>query len=240
MATSNKAVRYCDKCQRVLREIEFYSSNNREKFPPDGRLNTCKKCITMHIDNWNPDTFIHILEDLDVPYIKVEWNRILEKAVQEGKPITGMSIIGKYLSKMKLNPWNQYRFADSEKVEKRQEEIYTNQLRAAGMSNEEIQEKISSKSDLEVPMPDWVTVPTTPEAETSSPFPEPFVDEELEQQVTPEERLQLKIKWGSNYNLPELVRLEQLYTDFEESYDIQGAGMVDTLIMICKASFRAN
>ena len=48
------------------------------------------------------------------------------------------------------------------------------------------------------------------------------------------------MKWGASYMAGELVRLEQLYRDFEKSYDIQGAGMVDTLIMICKASFRAN
>lgn len=50
----------------------------------------------------------------------------------------------------------------------------------------------------------------------------------------------LRMKWGASYMAGELVRLEQLYRDFEKSYDIQGAGMVDTLIMICKASFRAN
>ena len=34
--------------------------------------------------------------------------------------------------------------------------------------------------------------------------------------------------------------MEQLYQDMMNSYDIQGAGQKDTLLMICKASLRAN
>nr|DAN98156.1 MAG TPA: hypothetical protein [Caudoviricetes sp.] len=34
--------------------------------------------------------------------------------------------------------------------------------------------------------------------------------------------------------------MEQLYNDMMSSYDIQGAGHKDTLIMVCKASLKAN
>ena len=50
----------------------------------------------------------------------------------------------------------------------------------------------------------------------------------------------LRLKWGKGYRPFELVRLEQLYNDMMKSYDIQGAGHRDTLIMVCKASLKAN
>ena len=51
---------YCEKCNHTLGEENFYSSNNLEKYP-DGKFKMCKKCMTMHVDNWNPDTYLWIL-----------------------------------------------------------------------------------------------------------------------------------------------------------------------------------
>ena len=50
----------------------------------------------------------------------------------------------------------------------------------------------------------------------------------------------LRLKWGRGYRPEEWVRLEQLYNDMMASYDIQGAGMKDTLILICKTSLKSN
>lgn len=50
----------------------------------------------------------------------------------------------------------------------------------------------------------------------------------------------LRLKWGRGYRPEEWVRMEQLYNDMMNSYDIQGAGHKDTLIMICKASLKTN
>ena len=50
----------------------------------------------------------------------------------------------------------------------------------------------------------------------------------------------LRLKWGRGYSWEERVRMEQLYNDMMSSYDIQGAGHKDTLIMVCKASLKAN
>ena len=52
---------YCEKCNRTMSEENFYSSNNLEKYPSDGKLNQCKKCLTMHLDNWDPETYLWIL-----------------------------------------------------------------------------------------------------------------------------------------------------------------------------------
>jgi len=39
----------------------------------------CKDCLTMHVDNFNPETFTWILEKADFPYVPAEWNAIRDK-----------------------------------------------------------------------------------------------------------------------------------------------------------------
>ena len=68
---------YCEKCNRTMNGTEFYSSNNLEKYPNDGKFPMCKKCMTMHVDNWNPETYLWILQEADVPYVPDEWNKVV-------------------------------------------------------------------------------------------------------------------------------------------------------------------
>jgi hypothetical protein len=58
--------------------------------------------------------------------------------------------------------------------------------------------------------------------------------------LTEEERIMLRLKWGKMYKPEEWVRLEQLYEEMMASYDVQGAGHIDTLKLICKTSLKAN
>ena len=91
---------------------QFYGSNNLEKYP-NGKLDTCKKCITMHVDNFNPDTYMWILQECDVPYVPDEWHKLLEKYAYDRDKLTGMTIRGRYLSKMKLKQHKDYRWKDT-------------------------------------------------------------------------------------------------------------------------------
>lgn len=50
----------------------------------------------------------------------------------------------------------------------------------------------------------------------------------------------LRVKWGKTYKPDEWIQLEKLYNEMMESYDIQSAGHIDTLKMICKTSLKAN
>jgi hypothetical protein len=50
----------------------------------------------------------------------------------------------------------------------------------------------------------------------------------------------LRLKWGKTYKPEEWIKLEQLYNEFLQSYDIQSAGHIDTLKLICKTSLKAN
>lgn len=217
-------------------DTQFYTSKNIEKYPPDGKMDVCKKCLTMHVDNWNPETYKWILQEIDVPYIKEEWNGLLERYGKDPKKVTGLTIIGRYLSKMKLKQWNKYTWADTETLEKDSIDKKVLNMKAQGFTEDEIQEQLSI--DRTPPKPkelEDVQAPVgTPEYE------DPEEDDDFGDQLTEEDKLVLRLKWGRGYSWEERVRMEQLYNDMMSSYDIQGAGHKDTLIMVCKASLKAN
>lgn len=227
---------YCKKCGKTMDDTQFYTSKNLEKYPPDGKMDICKKCLTMHIDNWDPETYKWILQEIDVPYIKEEWNGLLEKYGKDPKKVTGLTIIGRYLSKMKLKQWNKYTWADTKTLEKDSIDKKVLNMKAQGFTEDEIQEQLSI--DRTPPKPkelEDVQAPVgTPEYE------DPEEDDDFGDQLTEEDKLVLRLKWGRGYSWEERVRMEQLYKDMMSSYDIQGAGHKDTLIMVCKASLKAN
>lgn len=227
---------YCKKCGKTMDDTQFYTSKNLEKYPPDGKMDICKKCLTMHIDNWDPETYKWILQEIDVPYIKEEWNGLLEKYGKDPKKVTGLTIIGRYLSKMKLKQWNKYTWADTETLEKDSIDKKVLNMKVQGFTEDEIQEQLSI--DRTPPKPkelEDVQAPVgTPEYE------DPEEDDDFGDQLTEEDKLVLRLKWGRGYSWEERVRMEQLYKDMMSSYDIQGAGHKDTLIMVCKASLKAN
>jgi len=92
------------------------------------------------VDNWDPETYKWILEEVDVPYIEDEWNALLIKYAEDPKKLTGMTIIGKYLAKMKLKQWKAYRWIDSERLNKENQEAKVNSMREQGFSGDEIEE----------------------------------------------------------------------------------------------------
>jgi hypothetical protein len=228
---------FCKKCGKTMNDSEFYTSKNVEKYPPDGKMDICKKCLTMHVDNWDPETYKWILQEIDVPYIKEEWDTLLEKYGKDPKKVTGLTIIGRYLSKMKLKQWSQYSWIDTESLEEEQRMRKINQMKAQGMTGEEIETELAT--DRTPPKPKILTEPQeavgTPEYYDPSEADDDFSDE-----LTEEDKVMLRLKWGRGYRPEEWVRLEQLYNDMMASYDIQGAGMKDTLIMICKTSLKSN
>lgn len=220
----------CEKCGKVLKAIEFYGSNNTEKYP-DGKLKQCKACLTMHVDNWDPTTYHWILEEVDVPYIQEEWNKILQKELSEGKKITTMTIIGKYLAKMKLKQFKDYRWKDTNLLREMAEARAAEAMRLQGYAQAEIDQALATGI---------VQAPERPTmfAETDLP-PEPEVDE-FENDLTEEDRTYLRLKWGKSYRAEEWVTLEQLYEEMLQSYDIQAAGDLNTLKLACKCSLKAN
>jgi hypothetical protein len=62
----------------------------------------------------------------------------------------------------------------------------------------------------------------------------------IDDTLTDEEKLKYRLKWGKTYKPEEWVYLETLYRQMMDSYDIQSAGHIDTLKMICKTSLKTN
>lgn len=232
---------YCEKCNRTMNGTEFYSSNNLEKYPNDGKFPVCKKCMTMHVDNWNPDTYLWILQEADVPYVPDEWNKIMEKYGRDPQSMTGMTILGRYLSKMKLKQFKDYRWKDTEFLQQMANNKLEQTMKRQGYDAQQIATAIE-KSSIAIPegelkKPVYAPPPNAP---TEDYFAQQSGEVEQELDLTDEDRTYLRLKWGKTYKPEEWVKLEQLYEEMMASYDIQGAGHKDTLKLICKTSLKAN
>ena len=249
MAKTNES-RYCEKCCKTMSVQEFYQSNNLEKYP-DRYLNQCKKCLTMHVDNWNPDTYLWILQEVDVPYIPDEWNKLMLSYAKDRSKVTGVTILGRYLSKMKLKQWKDYRWKDTDFLREMNNNRIEQAMKQQGYNIQQITETLE-KINFEVPEGE-LAPPVAPQAPISNIVPNidyynsiPSVqpvqeeDDTVVAQLTEEDKLMLRVKWGKTYKPEEWVQLEKLYNEMMESYDIQSAGHIDTLKMICKTSLKAN
>lgn len=223
---------YCEKCKRTMGENEFYSSNNLEKYPNDGKLRQCKKCITMHVDNWNPDTYLWILQEIDVPYIPEEWNKLMMTYAKDKSRVTGTTILGRYLSKMKLKQFKNYRWKDTEFLQEMAEKKLTETMRRSGYDEQQIAAAVQEGK---------ITIPEEPVFAPANYHTEDQQEEEVEElDLTDEDKTYLRLKWGKAYKPEEWVKLEQLYDEMMQSYDIQSAGHIDTLKLVCKTSLKCN
>ena len=243
----------CCKCLRTKAEGNFYTYKNGT------RAEMCKDCMTMHINVFEPDTFLWLLEKFDVPYIPGEWNILRDRAYAKD-PHKMHSVFGKYLSKMKLKQWSKYGWADTERLQEeaklkgqQQNQIDEETKRNIKESYErgeisEAQYKTYITSAPE-PTPQGITVDPYGRVNSSSMnngygmnFGVTMAQEMIDvgADLTDEDRTYLALKWGSTYTPADWISLEQLYTEFTESFDIQGAARMDTLKMICKTSLKMN
>lgn len=241
---------YCEKCRKTMREDQFYSSNNLEKYP-DGKLHFCKKCVSIHVDNWDSSTYLPILQECDVPYVPEQWNNLLKKYGQDRKKVTGMTILGRYLSAMKIKQYKEFRWKDTEHLQNLADKKTRETMRRQGYTPAEIDEAIATgktiydlennfddivnKADEEQKISENNIVQEDYFANVNGAMPS---DEELD--LTDEEIVYLRLKWSNMYKPVEWVQLEQLYQEMMDSYDITAAGDINTLKLACKASLKAN
>lgn len=235
---------YCEKCNRTMNADQFYGTNNHDKYP-DGKLRQCKKCISMHIDNFNPDTYLWILQECDVPYVPDEWNKLLASWGKDRSKLTGLSILGRYLSKMKLKQFRDYRWKDTEFLQEVANKKIEETMKRQGYEAAEIAQAIATST---------IPVPQGPIEQPVYNEPNPFLasgnedyfaeqnghQDDFVDDLTEEDKTYLRLKWGKTYKPEEWIRLEQLYEEMMASYDIQGAGHIDTLKLVCKTSLKAN
>jgi len=224
---------------------QFYGSNNLEKYP-EGKLKQCKKCISMHVDNFNPDTYLWILQECDVPYVQDEWNKLLASYGKDKSKLTGMTILGRYLSKMKLKQWRDYRWEHTDYLQevanKKIEETMKRQGYDAIQINEAVTKATFTIPDEILKEPEYTpyTGPTGYFEEDDYFAQQSGEDTSFDDDLTEEDRTYLRLKWGKTYKPEEWIKLEQLYEEMMSSYDIQTAGHIDTLKLVCKTSLKAN
>ena len=236
-------VYYCEKCNKTMNSDQFYMSNNLEKYP-EGKLNKCKKCVSMHVDNFNPDTYLWILQECDVPYVPDEWTKLLAKYGRDKSKLTGMTILGRYLAKMRLKQFKEYRWKDSEFLQELANNKLEQTMKRQGYEAAEIAQAVAKASvtipegelfEPEIPTQTWSEPQDDYFAQQSGIADNGFVDD-----LTDEDKIYLRLKWGKTYKPEEWIRLEQLYEEMMASYDVQGAGHIDTLKLVCKTSLKAN
>ena len=235
----------CEKCLRTMDEKQFYTYKNGEK------VEICKKCLTMHIDNFNPDTFLWLLEKMDVPYIPSEWNVLRDRAyAKDPTKMNGMTVFGKYLSKMRLKKWLQYGWADSAMLqaleleqsrEKAAEREELEKMTLDRYENGEISEaeyKTLVSASVQNENAEEAPIVATPAPQTSFIMEEDLPD--LSAELTEEDKKFLAMKWGRLYKPSEWIELEKIYKQMTESFDIQDADTINSLILICKTNLKMN
>lgn len=241
----------CNRCGKSMDEANFYTYKDGTK------TELCKKCLTAHIDNFNPDTYLWLLEKMDVPYIPTEWNVLRDRAyAKDPTKMNGMSVFGKYLSKMKLKQWKQYGWADTEKLKAQNEEKMKKLQEEQKEQEEKLKKELEEGKISEAQYKTLVSTPTQnndyiaqgstqPNVNTNNFYNENnFMSEEdlidPAADLTEDDKVYLAMKWGRLYKPNEWVELERNYNDMINSFDIQDADSINTLILICKTNLKMN
>ena len=265
----------CERCGKRISQINFYTYKDGSK------CEICKPCLTAHIDNFDPNTFEWILEKMDVPYIPTEWNVLRDKAfAKDPYKMNGMSVIGKYLAKMKLKQWSKYGYADTKKIQEEMDAEKAKKEKAEADERARYEAELKIKlSEGKITTAEYQTLVSTetqnkelprqgdnitgehlgqmyqvygqPQsyAEALSQAKNPFQEQNFMSEndlidpgadLDDEDKMYLAVKWGRLYKPSQWVALEQLYNEFMNSFDIQGAARIDTLKMICKTSLKMN
>lgn len=249
------AKKTCQKCGRTMEDVKFYSYRNGEK------VEMCKQCLTMHIDNFDPQTFLWIIQKLDAPWVPIFWNKIRDReyAKHNGK-LKGMSVLGKYLSQVKLKQYKDYNWARSEQLQneisknqKVDEETITaqqqqikKQFENGEITQSQYRTLVSSAFQKQneymmLPKPQQEADPIGKDNAfnennflSEDQLPDPAAD------LTLEDKKYLAMKWGRTYKISQLVELQKKYVEMTNSFDIQDADSKNSLILICKTYLKMN
>lgn len=222
---------FCPECKKTLDEKQFFKTGRLDKYP-HGLLPKCKTCVTMGVNDTDPYSFLSLLKEIDVPYIPSEWRAILVK-----KDLRGASILGKYVSKMRLNQYKKYKWGDTETLAANEAESILAALRQEGGTESEVE----AKFDEMMSMTDIVT----PQMQAMSQQPNiaalyGLVPETSKYSLTQEEINKLKLDWGEDYTEDQYLQLEQLFTDMRTAYIIQDPIAISNVKMICKMTVKMN
>lgn len=255
------AKKQCIKCGRTKDEsLGFYTYKNGQK------AQMCKECMLAHVNIWQQDTYLWLLEKMDVPYAPWEWDNLRAKAYAKNpKKLNDTTVFGKYLSMMKLNQWKKYTWADTEKVQE-QHRLEQEARKQRGQDLEQEQDKYQKQFENgQITQAQYRTLVKTDvqrehdyqklQADAASRAAaavgsgnlyneKNFIAEEdipdFSEDLSEQDKKYLAIKWGRLYTPNEWVQLQSFYNEMMDSFDIQDADSKSSLILICKNNLKMN
>lgn len=242
-------VQVCVKCGKTKKSTDFY------KMRDGSRCDMCKACLTMHIDNRQPDTFLWILEKFDIPYIEDKWVELSNKKYMENPAKFGpMSVIGTYMRSMNMNQYKDYRYADSDKLNfealKEREEARAKR-EALGMDKEYEANLKAKLENGEITEAEYNTLSHTTESsaeieENALAAPPQFIqdvtqlnEDDIKKELSEDDIKYLALKWGLFYKPSQWVWLEQKYQEYANQYELS-VDREDVLRKICKVSLKMD
>jgi len=168
----------------------------------------------------------------------------------------GLSVIGKYISKMKLKQFKEYGWEDTERLQALREEKNRAKDAERAAAEEALKEQLDQGLITEAQYKTLVSADTQNEAIknaevfvnpiAANPYANPnaFMAEtelvDLGADLTEDDKKAMAMKWGRLYKPYEWVELEKTYQEMTESFDIQDADTINTLILICKTNLKMN
>ena len=240
----------CEKCKKTMNETNFFTYKDGSK------TELCKKCMTMHIDNFDESTYLWLLEKMDVPYIPEEWNALRDRAfAKDPYKMNGASVFGKYIAKMRLIQYKKYGWADSDKINAERAER-AKLAQAEFERNEELIKQQYEQGDITEAQ--YRTLTSTEKQYNAMTYSQPSISgsmpnfynennflaqEEIPDataSLTTEDKLFLAMKWGRLYKPDEWIALEKNYNEMMNSFDIQDADTINTLVLLCKINLKMN
>ncbi len=250
------AKKTCEKCGRTKEDTMFYTYKNGQK------SELCKECTLMHVNVWEPETFVWLLEKYDVPWLPWEWDSLRDKAYAKNpQKKNDTTVFGKYLSKMKLKQWKEKGWADTDELQhqhdlavaaesadaRQLEEFYAQQYENGQIT--EAQYRTLTKANLQrerdIQTAAASNQPTNPAIGQDNMYDQSkYMAQQdipdLSSDLTEEDKKYLVMKWGRYYTPQEWVQLETFYNQMMQSFDIQDADTRATLILICKNNLKMN
>lgn len=222
---------FCPCCKKTLDEKNFFKTRRTDRHP-SGVLPECKTCITLKIDDADMTTFLPVLKEIDLPYMPSKWRELMQK-----KPAGGPSIIGKYVSMMRMNQYKKYFWRDTDHLVSEEHESLLAAFRQETDSETEAEEKAENALSLAD------IAPTQMRVMTSAPEPSAMyglTPATSKYGLTQEEIDDLKLQWGEDYTEDQYRQLEQLFTDMKDAYVIQDPIAISNAKMICKLTVKMN
>lgn len=109
----------CAKCGLHLPETDFFLKDG-ERYP------LCKDCLCANVDMTDSDTFMWILKEFDVPYIRATWSNMANKIYMEDPSpanYNAKNLMGKYLRSFNMTQFKHLKFADTDECNKDADDV---------------------------------------------------------------------------------------------------------------------